>query len=367
MGCVFLMFVGKKHEKNESYTENCLYFPGKRLYNNKVKDVPWALPSFQKKINPQECEIDMASHGNRSGAARAAAREGRAARRAEEKIRRRKADRGETVFGFFLRIGIIFAVFFVMYFVLLNCGTEVEEFEITGNRFISDNDIISLSGISIGDELFRTDTGAAEKQITMHVMIDEVSVRVRPFDKILIEVTEKDAVAGFTVDDTYFYIDGEKVVTGESDTVDENLPLLSGFELPSYISIGLPLEDPLLDNDLEIAAAAEGHFDGYQMEIVAQSESVNNIYLNGIEVRLGSLTRLEKKMEVLDSLIHSMSVQKLESLDYIDVSVPGEPVAMERPVDGEDNGDGSGEAAEAESSDEQPSKKENQRDTSERE
>lgn len=318
-----------------------------------------------KKMIPQECETDMTSHGYRTGAARASAREERAARRAEEKIRRRKADRSETVFGFLLRIGIIFAVFFVMYFLLLNCGVEVKEFEITGNRIISDNDIISLSGVSVGDELFRTDTVAAEHQIAMHVMIEEVSVRVRPFDKVLIEVTEKDAVAGFTVDDSYFYIDGEKVVTGESDTVDEKLPLFSGFELPTYVSIGLPLEDSLLDSDLEIAAAAQGRFDDYKVEIVAQSESVNLMYLNGIEVRLGSLTRLEKKMEVLDNLIHSMSVQKLESLDYIDVSVPGEPVAMERPVEGEDGS--TAKAADAESSDREPAKKDNQRDTSEQE
>lgn len=294
------------------------------------------------------------------------ARQERAARRAEEKVRRRQADRGETVFGFLFRLGVIFAVFFVMYFVLLNCGTKVEEFEIAGNRIVSDNDIISLSGVSIGDELFRTDTAAAEKQIAMHVMIDSVEVRVRPFDRLLIEVTEKDAVAGFMVDEVYFYIDGDKVVTGESDTVDEVLPLFSGFELPSYVSIGLPLTDPLLDNDLEIAAAAQGRFDNYKLEIVAQSKSVNNLYLNGIEVHLGSLNQLEKKMEVLDQLIHSMSVQKLESLDYIDVSVPDEPVAMERPVDGEEQG-GDGEAAAAESNDKQPSKKENQRDTSERE
>lgn len=308
----------------------------------------------------------MASHGNRSRGARVSARQERAARRAEEKVRRRQADHGETVFGFLFRLGVIFAVFFVMYFVLLNCGTKVEEFEITGNRIVSDSDIISLSGVSIGDELFRTDTGAAEKQIAMHVMIDSVVVRVRPFDRLLIEVTEKDAVAGFMVDEVYFYIDGEKVVTGESDTVDEVLPLFSGFELPSYVSIGLPLTDPLLDNDLEIAAAAQGRFDDYKLEIAAQSKSVNNLYLNGIEVHLGSLNQLEKKMEVLDQLIHSMSVQKLESLDYIDVSVPDEPVAMERPVDGEEQG-GDGEAAAAESNDKQPSKKDNQRDTSERE
>lgn len=310
----------------------------------------------------------MAAKNRSTRVSREAARKERAAQREEAKARRRAVDRSETVLGFFVKIGIIFAVFFVMYFALSNSGFKVEKFEIVGNRIVADEDVISLSGISEGAELFRTDTVAAERQIMMHVMIDSVDVRVRPFDTILIEVTETDAVAGFMDGDTYFYIDADKVVVGESDTVDEVFPLFSGFELPTFVSIGLPLEDPLLDSDLAIAAACEGRFDGYTIEIAARSKSVNNLYLNGVEVRLGSLNRLETKMDVLSRIIGSMSVQKLESLDYIDVSVPDEPVTMELPIGGEVEGeDGERTAAEAEGSAEKPDKKDNKRDVTEAE
>lgn len=186
--------------------------------------------------------------------------------REESNARRKKADQPMSLVGFLVRIGIILGVFFVMYMVLSNSGVKVENIKIEGNNLISAEDVISLSGISEGNELFRTDTVAAENQIRMHVMIDDVNVRVRPFDTVLIEVTEKNAVAGFIVDDTYFYIDANKVVVAESDTVDEEMPLFSGFEMPSFVSIGLPLEDPLLDSDLKIAEAAKGHFDGYILE-----------------------------------------------------------------------------------------------------
>lgn len=309
----------------------------------------------------------MSRKGKKSTrATRATAREERAARRADKQTKRRNSDQGETVKGFLLKIGIILGVFCLFYIVMVNSGIKVEKFDIVGNRIVTDQDVISLSGISEGNELFRTDTAAAENQILLHVMIDDVNVRVRPNNTILIEVTEKDAVAGFMVDDTYFYLDEKKVVCGESDTVDEVLPLFSGFKLPSFVSIGLPLEDPVLDNDLEIAKAAKNLFEGYKMEIAAQSKSVNNLFLNGIEVRLGSLNRLEYKMQVLNNLIHSMSVQKLESLDYIDVSVPDEPVTMELPIGGEvseEEKDGS----EVESIAEQPAKKDNKRDTTEAE
>jgi cell division septal protein FtsQ len=114
--------------------------------------------------------------------------------------------------------------------------------------------------------------------------------------------------------------------------VDESLPLFSGFEIPSFVSIGLQLNNAELNTDLTIAAEAVSLFSGYTLEISAQSESVNNIYLNGVEVRLGTTGRLEQKLTVLASLVGSMSQQKLGSLEYIDISIPDEPVIKEKPL-----------------------------------
>lgn len=234
--------------------------------------------------------------------------------------------------GFLIRAGIVLSVFIIAYFLLLNSSFKVENFDIEGNSKVSDEDIITLSGINVGDDLFQSDVKTAADQIGLHVLIEDVSVRVRPFHTILIEVTEKNAVAGFVDDDTYYYIDANKVVVGESEMVDESLPLFSGFEVPAFISIGLQMDNSELDTDLIIANQASSLFSDYALEISAQSESVNNIYLNGVEVRLGTTGRLEKKLSALSSIIHSMSQQKLVSLEYIDVSIPDEPVVQEQPV-----------------------------------
>lgn len=254
--------------------------------------------------------------------------------RQESNERRRKREESPSLIGFFLRIAIMFLVFFVAYLGISHSTFKVETFDIQGNRLISDEDIISLSGISIGDTLFQSDVDAAAKQIAMHVMIDDVDVRVRPFHKILIEVTEKNAVALFVDDERYFYVDEKGVVVAETDTPDKNLPVLSGFEAPSFVSIGLEMNDPLLMTDLEIVAAMGDLFKDYQTEVCAVSESENNLIINNVSVHLGSTSRLEEKMVTLDKILHTMSVQKLESLDYIDVSIPDEPVTMEKPLAG---------------------------------
>lgn len=254
--------------------------------------------------------------------------------RQESNERRRKREERPSLIGFFLRIAIMFLVFFVVYLGISHSTFKVETFDIQGNRLISDEDIISLSGISVGDTLFQSDVDAAAKQIAMHVMIDDVDVRVRPFHKILIEVTEKNAVALFMDDERYFYVDEKGVVVAETDTPDQSLPVLSGFEPPSFVSIGLEMDDPLLMTDLEIVAAMGDLFKDYQTEVCAVSESENNLKINNVVVHLGSTGRLEEKMVTLDKILHTMSVQKLESLDYIDVSIPDEAVTMEKPLSG---------------------------------
>lgn len=251
--------------------------------------------------------------------------------------RREKKNQTASVAGFLIRAGVIVSVFFIVYFLLLNSSFKVEEFEIEGNNKVSDADIITLSGIHMGDDLFQCNVDDAADQIGLHVLIEDVNVRVRPFHKILIEVTEKDAVAGFVDDDTYYYIDSDQVVVGESEMVDETLPLFSGFEIPAFISIGLQMDNAELDTDLAIANEAASLFSDYTLEISAQSESVNNIYLNGVEVRLGTTGRLAQKLKALQSVANTMSQQKLESLEYIDISIPDEPVVKEKPVSTDEN------------------------------
>lgn len=259
-------------------------------------------------------------------------RKANASLREKSMKRREKRKQTPSAAGFLIRAAAVISLFIIAYFLLLNSSFKVEEFEIEGNSKVSDADIITLSGIHIGDDLFQSNVAAAANQIGLHVLIEDVKVRVRPFHKILIEITEKDAVAGFVDDDTYYYIDANKVVVGESEMVDDSLPLFSGFEIPSFLSIGLQMNNAELNTDLTIAAQAAPLFPGYTLEISAQSESVNNIYLNGVEVRLGTTGRLEQKLTVLASLVGSMSQQKLESLEYIDISIPDEPVVKEKPL-----------------------------------
>ncbi|MGI5874021.1 MAG: cell division protein FtsQ/DivIB [Bacillota bacterium] len=301
--------------------------------------------------------------------ARMDANQKRAARKEKRRVQQRKQEKYVSPAAFAVRVGVILALFLIVYTVLSHSAFKVEEFQIEGNRIVSDDDIIALSGISVGDDIFQTNVAASADQIALHVMIDDVSVRVRPFHKILIEVSEKDAAAQFAVDETYYFINDKKIVVGESDEPDESLPVFALDGVTQYLSLGLPLEDSRLDTDLAIAAAAGDLFKGHEFVIAAGDESENSVFLDGVEVRLGTDSRLESKMEAAAKLMGSMSTQKLQSLEYIDISIPDEPVLKERPVAGAETEEETDEAeAETTSAAQKKTEKvKNQRDTSEAE
>lgn len=256
----------------------------------------------------------------------------RSSLREESEQRRIKREAAVSLKGLIIRFAIVVAVFAVIYAIFINSQFKIEKFIIEGNKHIPTEDIISLSGLEVEDRLFGNDLSAAEHQILLHVMIDDVNVRVRPFHTVYIQLTEKDVVAGFTVDDTYFYMDGNKVIAGEATEVDESLPLIRNVESQSFVSIGAVLTDEFLDDDLEIVNALGDRFANHFVEVDAQTSSVNTLYIDGVEYRLGPLNRLKGKLDMIADLIHSVSPQKLESLEYVDVSVGGEPVLKELPV-----------------------------------
>ncbi len=288
-----------------------------------------------------------------------------ASNREQQRIKKKKAEKTVSPLVFGLRIAAILAVYLIAYIFLSHSTFKVENIAVEGNSVISAEDIISLSGISVGDDIFQTDVNAAEDQISLHVMIDDVNVRIRPFHKILIEITEKDAVAQFVLNDTYYYINENLTVVGESDSLDEKLPLFLSDDLPDFISIGMNLKSAGLESDLVIAKAIQNHFDGYEVVIAGQGESDNAIYINGVEVRLGTDSRFDEKVEAIEKLLASMSELKLESLEYIDVSIADEPVLKERPIG--DDGSGDDEDKEETSTPSKSTQVKNKRDTSEAE
>ena len=86
---------------------------------------------------------------------------------------------------------------------------DITGVEVIGNEKISKETILSLSGISLGDNLYRNKKETIQKNIKQEAYIESVEVkRVLP-DKIQLQVKERKATFLLEYANSYFYMDNQ--------------------------------------------------------------------------------------------------------------------------------------------------------------
>ncbi len=103
---------------------------------------------------------------------------------------------------------LIFGFHYGFYIILLNTESfTLKEIKVTGNRILSAEDIISSSEISKGFNIINIDLKKIATKIKKNSFVKEVEVkRIFP-DKIEIIIKEKEIVANFNYNGSYFVID----------------------------------------------------------------------------------------------------------------------------------------------------------------
>lgn len=128
---------------------------------------------------------------------------------------------------YLLKFIIIIAVIAGIY-----AGLHIDRFDINGvavggNKEISDEDILKLSGISIGDNIFDTHPWSVERKIKKNLYIETVDVKRKLPDKIEIIVRERSGKAQFTMGDKYVITDNTGMVLEVSNDA-RNVTTVSG-------------------------------------------------------------------------------------------------------------------------------------------
>jgi cell division protein FtsQ len=123
-----------------------------------------------------------------------------------------------------------------IYFALHIDYFDINGIAVAGNKEISDEEIISLSKIETGDNLFDVHPIMAERRIKKNLYIEKVNVkRVLP-NKIRIEVTERSGKAQFTMGSgkklRYVVTDNDGMVL-EIAKEQRNVTMIEGVDVKS--------------------------------------------------------------------------------------------------------------------------------------
>ena len=111
----------------------------------------------------------------------------------------------------------------ILYFLYNLCDTSIKNIYISGNNYLSDQDIIEIAKLDNYPDFYTTSSNSIEKRIKKNPFIKSVKVKKRLFQKLNIEIEEKRAL--FIYDDNIYFDDK----SSSNNDLSINLPILINY------------------------------------------------------------------------------------------------------------------------------------------
>ncbi|MEW6541465.1 MAG: FtsQ-type POTRA domain-containing protein [Bacillota bacterium] len=193
---------------------------------------------------------------------------------------------------------------------------EIDTITVEGNLWLQAEEIIAASGLVPGTNIFRAQTGEARDRLEALPAVREARL-VREFPSaVRIVVAERVPVALLSIQGEFWEVDVEGVPVRKKRKGWDDLPVITG----------VGIKNPNLPRTLEaverlpeevVAGLSEVWF-GEDLRLILYT-------IDGIEIRLGRLERLEQKGVLLAEVL-TLVRDDGRKVEYIDLSEPDKTV-----------------------------------------
>ncbi len=165
-----------------------------------------------------------------------------------KKINIKVEKRKRRIISFFKWVLIITVILGALLALMLSPLFNIKKISVEGNNNLSEEQVISSSEIKIGENLFLVNNNAAIKKIKENAYVEEVKIRKKLPDNLVIEVKERKATYALKCNETYMYINNQGYILEEAENTGG---------LPEIMSYNTSIEQiktgkRLVTEDLEI-------------------------------------------------------------------------------------------------------------------
>lgn len=205
---------------------------------------------------------------------------------------------------------------------------NIKNVEVSGNKSISKKDIIALSNVKPGSNIFYTNLKDGSNNVLSNPYISDVTITRKLPATILINVKEREAVFYNNIENQYFVVDKDGVVLQKRDNIkDMKLIKLDGFDY-SKCELGKTIKDndkAKVDAVADLGEIARDNKISQGITLIDLNNSVDiKVYYGQICVKLGNTEDIEKKFNKVLNILERKELQGVKG--YIDVSFNGNPV-----------------------------------------
>jgi cell division protein FtsQ len=129
---------------------------------------------------------------------------------------------------------LLIIICFVIYFCMESPIFDIDQITVQGNLNTSSENIISVSNICIGENIFKINASKNEKYIEDLCFVKKANIKRKLPSSVIIEIVEKEPLLIINDSGNYIYVDDElTVIETKSNNDDYKIPLLSNIEISS--------------------------------------------------------------------------------------------------------------------------------------
>ncbi|SJZ33417.1 cell division protein FtsQ/DivIB [Garciella nitratireducens] len=233
-------------------------------------------------------------------------------------------------YGIILLI-LVLTIIFSFYFLLYTNYFDVKNIEVRGNEHIEKKEVIRLSNLRTGMNIFKFNKEKVEKNIQRNSFIKNVQIERKLPDTIYIYTTEREITSIIAYNDgTFLYLDEEGIVMDHKETLNTyNKPIITGLEDVSFIINNSIEINPnwLRRSILETISLLKKNDLIYEISEIHILENFDiHLYTNdGSVINIGNSSILKENIDFLKSFL-GQPHQKV----IIDISHGGDPVCKPR-------------------------------------
>lgn len=234
-------------------------------------------------------------------------------------------------FSILLLIGLV-----CVYLFLHSSFFYIDKIEVTGTSKVTNEEIMEISDIRAGDNIFEVDNRLSSRSIETHPMIKKVQIIRHLPRKLEIKVQERQLWAVVPYEGVFLCMDEEGICIDRMIHLPTgNYCLVTLDNPPERINLGYKIQSEGIDMIRQIDEAlsensckniSEYHYQSGPKEVLIFT-------LEGTEVKFGNLERLEEKAMELEQ-VFAMERELEENgtgvIQYVDIRFKGNPVLKVR-------------------------------------
>ena len=207
---------------------------------------------------------------------------------------------------------------------------NVRNIEVNGVNRLAKEDVVALSGFQIGEHIYEANLNKAQTMIKTNFWVEQVSIERQLPSSLIINIKERVPVAAIITPESLYIVDfsgtlllKQKLLNGLSV-----IPIAGVSDIDPNMKLGTVLENDAVSVALAVIRQMDEHSSAVVSELdVSNPQNIIAHFSYGVDCYLGDKSNFGQKFSVAMEILQSERQKGLlESVNYIDVSLPEQPV-----------------------------------------